>query len=66
MARSSPDQPARAAPTAARRVASATPFTVMTPRRRVTDGITAEEYRATLAVLQRMAVNLGWADDPGR
>jgi len=35
-------------------------------RRRVTDGITAEEYRATLAVLQRMAANLGWADAPGR
>jgi DNA-binding MarR family transcriptional regulator len=35
-------------------------------RRRVTDGITAEEYRATLAVLRRMAANLGWADVPGR
>ena len=35
-------------------------------RRRVTDGITAEDYRATLAVLQRMAANLGWADAPGR
>jgi hypothetical protein len=35
-------------------------------RQRVTDGITAEEYRATLAVLQRMAANLGWADAPGR
>lgn len=35
-------------------------------RRRVTDGIAAEEYRATLAALQRMAANLGWADAPGR
>jgi DNA-binding MarR family transcriptional regulator len=34
-------------------------------RRRVTDGITAEEYRATVAVLERVAANLGW-DDPGR
>jgi DNA-binding MarR family transcriptional regulator len=34
-------------------------------RRRVADGISAEEYRATLAVLERMAANLGWAD-PGR
>ena len=34
-------------------------------RPRVTDGITAEEYRATLAILERMAANLGW-DDPGR
>ena len=31
-------------------------------RRRVTDGITAEEYGATVAVLERMAANLGWAD----
>jgi hypothetical protein len=38
---------------------------VSTHRRRVTDGITAEEYRATVAVLGRMAANLGWAD-PGR
>ena len=34
-------------------------------RRRITDGITAEEYRATVAILERMAANLGW-DDPGR
>lgn len=34
-------------------------------RRRVADGISAEEYGATLAVLERMAANLGWAD-PGR
>ena len=34
-------------------------------RRRVSDGITAEEYGATVAVLERMATNLGWAD-PGR
>ena len=34
-------------------------------RRRVTGGITAEEYRATVAVLERMAANLGW-EDPGR
>jgi hypothetical protein len=38
-------------------------------RRRVADGITAEEYRATVAVLHRMAANLGWVDpgdSPGR
>ena len=29
-------------------------------RHRVIDGITAEDYRATLVVLQRMAANLGW------
>jgi DNA-binding MarR family transcriptional regulator len=34
-------------------------------RRRVTEGVTAEEYQATVAVLERMAANLGWAD-PGR
>ena len=34
-------------------------------RRRVTDGITAEEFRATVAALERMATNLGW-EDPGR
>ncbi len=31
-------------------------------RQRVAEGVTAEEYRATVAVLQRMAANLGWAD----
>ena len=31
-------------------------------RRRVAHGITAEEYRATVDVLQRMAANLGWSD----
>jgi hypothetical protein len=34
-------------------------------RRRVADGITAEEYQATVAVLHRMAANLGWADPGG-
>ena len=38
--------------------------TVSAHRRRVADGVTAKEYRATLAVLRRMAANLGWAD-PG-
>ena len=33
-------------------------------RRRVSQGITAEEYRATVDVLRRMAANLGWSD-PG-
>jgi hypothetical protein len=33
-------------------------------RRRVADGVTAQEYQATVAVLQRMAANLGWTD-PG-
>jgi hypothetical protein len=35
-------------------------------RRRVTEGVTADEYRAAVAVLERMAANLGWAhpDDP--
>ena len=32
---------------------------VSAQRRRVTEGITAEEYRATVAVLERMAANLG-------
>ena len=38
-------------------------------RRRVTDGIAAEDYQATVAVLHRMAANLGWVDPgdgPGR
>jgi hypothetical protein len=38
-------------------------------RRRVADAITAEEYQATVAVLHRMAANLGWVDPgdgPGR
>jgi hypothetical protein len=34
-------------------------------RRRVTDGITGEEYRATVAVLHRMAANLGWVEPGG-
>jgi hypothetical protein len=33
-------------------------------RRRVTDGVTGDQYQATVAVLQRMAANLGWVD-PG-
>lgn len=42
---------------------------VSADRRRVADGITAEEYQATMAVLHRMAANLGWVDPgdgPGR
>ena len=37
-------------------------------RRRVAEGITADEYRATVDVLQRMAANLGWTepDEPRR
>jgi DNA-binding MarR family transcriptional regulator len=35
---------------------------VSATRRRVTDGVTAEEYLATVAVLRRMATNLGWVD----
>jgi DNA-binding MarR family transcriptional regulator len=35
---------------------------VSASRRRVADGITAEEYGATVAVLRRMAANLGWVD----
>jgi DNA-binding MarR family transcriptional regulator len=31
-------------------------------RRRLTAGIAAEEYAATIGVLRRMAANLGWAD----
>jgi hypothetical protein len=38
---------------------------VATHRRRVAEGVTAEEYLATVAVLRRMAANLGWTD-PGR
>ena len=37
---------------------------VAAQRRRVADGVSPEEYRATVAVLQRMAANLGWSD-PG-
>ena len=42
---------------------------VAAQRRRVADGVSPEEYRATVAVLQRMAANLGWSDPgdaPGR
>ena len=42
---------------------------VAAQRRRVAEGVSAEEYRATVAVLQRMAANLGWSDPgdaPGR
>ena len=38
---------------------------VSAQRRRVGDGVTAEEYQATVAVLQRMAANLGWVDPDG-
>lgn len=34
---------------------------VAASRQRVTAGLTAEQYRATVDVLQQMAVNLGWA-----
>jgi DNA-binding MarR family transcriptional regulator len=35
---------------------------VSAQRRRVTEGVSADEYQGTVAVLARMAANLGWAD----
>lgn len=37
---------------------------VSASRRAMADGIEPDEYRATLAVLERMARNLGWGDGP--
>jgi DNA-binding MarR family transcriptional regulator len=34
-------------------------------RRRVTEGVSADEYQGTVAVLARMAANLGWTDPGG-
>jgi hypothetical protein len=56
----------RAASTPAGAAAYGDPLAgVSAHRRRVADGITAEEYQATVAVLHRMAANLGWADPGG-
>jgi DNA-binding MarR family transcriptional regulator len=53
----------RAAPTEAGAAAQADLLAqVSAHRRRVTEGVTADEYRTTVAVLRRIAANLGWAD----
>jgi hypothetical protein len=41
---------------------------VSAQRRRVTEGVSADEYQGTVTVLARMAANLGWTDpgDPRR
>jgi DNA-binding MarR family transcriptional regulator len=38
---------------------------VSAQRRQVTEGVSAEEYQGTVAVLARMAANLGWVDPGG-
>jgi hypothetical protein len=38
---------------------------VSAQRLRVTEGVSADEYRNTVAVLECMAANLGWSEPGG-